>query len=176
MKKFVLIFCFALFCAGFALAQENVASARKLSRAEKRTARMQEVKSLIDSKQFVFYATNAQPMSGGQVNLTSQYSLILNGDSAQAYLPYFGIAYTAGYLDRNGGINFNESLKEYSCDFKKGNYRIKFEVKVPADIYEFNLSVSEEGYASLHVSCNNRQPISFNGTIEGKKVIDKRAD
>jgi hypothetical protein len=146
-------------------AQEGIKSGKvkRLARVAKRT---EQVKRLLGSKDFIFVATQALPMSGSAIYLNPSYDLKIKGDSAFAYLPFYGVAYYAEYGGRNGGIEFNELYNDYSEITSNSRTEISFRVKAPKDTYRFQLSVSDLGYATLNVSCVNRQPIQFYGTIE----------
>ncbi|WP_129718343.1 DUF4251 domain-containing protein [Pedobacter sp. SYP-B3415] len=139
---------------------------------------------LIRSKKFVFNASAALPLnsldvsrimsrmqgvnSGSMIQLNGmQYDLQLNGDTLKAYLPYFGRAFVAPYNPNENGIKFtstNFTMKETRK--KRGGWVITFTTKDVKDNHRFTLDVSEKGYATLIANSNNRQAITFNGTID----------
>jgi hypothetical protein len=126
------------------------------------------VKKLVDSKTFVFHAQSATPMGGGTRQLTSDYNMKLTGDSLVTYLPYFGRAYTAT-LPGEGGLDFISSDFTYKVkEKKKGGWEVTIEPKDQRNVRSMLLSLSESGYASLNVTSNNRQPISFYGYVSSK--------
>lgn len=147
-----------LILAGIALASTfNTVHAQELDKAK--------VQELVNNKQFVFKAQTAYPLSGSARQLSSDYDLKLIGDSMIAYLPYFGRAYTSTY-GAEGGIKFTSTAFDYKAQLrKKGVWEIKITPKDTRDVREMNLTVSENGYASLQVGSNSRQGISFNGYI-----------
>ncbi|MFV0522059.1 MAG: DUF4251 domain-containing protein [Mangrovibacterium sp.] len=163
MKKLLLILIVA--CVGI-----SSVNAQKISRKERKALQEQQIKELVDSGKFTFEARSAQPMSGRQIDLTSLYTLSLNGDSIEAYLPYFGRAYTAPY-GGDGGIKFNTLMKTNtkSYDEKKKMHKYEIEVLTDKDKYSLIFNVGSTGYANLTVNCNNRQPISFLGRIQPKE-------
>jgi hypothetical protein len=127
------------------------------------------VKSLLESKNFVFKAESVLPMGQGSKQLTSDYDVRFWSDSIISYLPYFGRAYSASYGE-GGGIQFTSTDFEYKSKArKKGGWDITIKPKDAEDIREMNLTVSESGSASLQVTSNKRQPISFNGYIAERK-------
>jgi hypothetical protein len=129
-----------------------------------------QVQNLINSKSFVFKAQTVLPMTGMSRQLTSDYDVRLSGDSVVTYLPYFGRAYSVSYGEP-GGINFTSTKFDYKIrDRKKGGWDLIIKPDDVRDIQQLIFAISENGYATLQVISNNRQPISFNGYIvQGKK-------
>lgn len=124
------------------------------------------IKTLIDNRNFVFQAQLAQPTRGTSRQLTAGYELRVAGDTLTANLPYFGRAYQAPIDMRGGGVEFTTTDYSYSVDPKrKGRWTINFDPKGKGDVRNMTLSVSEDGYASLQVLSNNRDPISFTGVV-----------
>jgi hypothetical protein len=135
------------------------------------TARAQEesnnIKSLIEAKQFVFKAQTALPASMSTRQLSGDnYDLKLFGDSLVSYLPYFGRAYTAPVPGSPGGYNFTSTKFEFTAkERKKGGWDIIIKPEDVTDFREFSLLVSKSGSATLRALSNNRQMISYNGYI-----------
>ena len=122
-----------------------------------------------EKKEFVFKAQSATPMSGMTRQLTTDYDVRFLGDSVISYLPYFGRAYSAGYGE-GGGIDFTSTKFEYKViERKKGGWAVSIKPKDVRDVQTMNFSISENGYATLQVNSNNRQPISFYGYIVERK-------
>ena len=162
MKRITMFILFILLVIP-AISQQK---SKKQLRKERETAQSEIINDLLESKQFVFKATEALPMTGGSVTLNHQYDFAVDRDRAIAYLPFYGITYLADYGAMNeGGIKFDEAIKKYRE--KKGNKRryISIEVKSREDTYKMNLSVSDLGYADLSVSCTRKQTMKFTGTI-----------
>ena len=82
-------------------------------------------------------------------------------------MPYFGRAYSGGYSTGGAGIEFNGQMESYDVNKndKKRRVTIKFKVKGKDDSYACTLTVSGLNSASLSVSSNKRQTISYNGEI-----------
>lgn len=127
------------------------------------------VQNFIQSKEFVFKAQTVLPMTGPSRQLTSDYDVRFLGDSIVAYLPYFGRAYSAGYGE-GGGIDFTSTKFDYKAKQRhKGGWDISITPQDAKDVRQLNITVSEDGYATLQVTSNNRQPISFYGYIVERK-------
>ncbi|MDB5207358.1 MAG: hypothetical protein JWR72_2433 [Flavisolibacter sp.] len=126
------------------------------------------LKSLLSTKTFVFKAQSAWPLQGTVVQLNPGFDMKILIDSINTYLPYFGRAYSAGY-NTGGGINFTSTKFEYKLKEKsKGGWEIVIKPADAKDIHELIYSVSTNGFATLQVTSNNRQAISFYGIIEKK--------
>jgi hypothetical protein len=124
------------------------------------------IKSLIESKRFVFKVQTIMPLSGAVRQSLNEYDIRLYGDSLISQLPYFGRAFTAPMPGERGGFYFTSTDFDYSVkNRKKGGWEILLKPKDVRDIREYFISVSEKGYANLRVISNNRQPISYSGVI-----------
>lgn len=125
----------------------------------------------IESRNFIFNANSAQPISGRSINLNYNYYLKVSKDTVIANLPYYGRSYVAPINPRDISIDFTSTNFLYSENKKKdGAYEIKI---VPKDItnrenegISFLLKISPDGYATLNALPTNRQSISFYGTVE----------
>jgi len=191
MKNLLNIFYALLICmfsVGLSTAQP--------SKAEKKAEKAAELKRIVDAKSYVFKANTAIPtgtasvqvtgsltpnsianaLNGSSVALTSQYDLTLSNDTLRAFLPYYGVAYTAPPMSSTeGGVKFTTTTFDYKVTEKKnGNIEILFkslnlEPRSPSDVQRMILTVSAGGYANLQIILLNRQPISYTGTLEEVK-------
>jgi len=169
MKNSIKIFCVLLVAIGC------FCTAGAQTKTDKKAAKSDEITRLVTDRNFVFNATDVTPLRGGNRTLTSEYDLIVSKDTIAAYLPYFGQAYLANYGSTDNGIKFtwtNFTYKE--TPDKKGSREILI---TPGDknisdanaVQYLRLFISSNGYAFLQITNMNRDPISFNGTIEPKK-------
>ena len=127
------------------------------------------VKAMIDAKRYLFKAQSAHPTRGRVVQLNSEYDLKITPDTIRSYLPYYGRAYSAPIGESEGPLDFVSKDFEYNQqDRKKGGWDITIKPKDGKGVREMFLTVFENGTASLRVSSNNREPISFNGHIQEK--------
>jgi hypothetical protein len=164
LKRFWLLTLMALMTTTAANAQ---------TRKERKAARIEEVKSIVEAQNFVFDANYMNPTRLSGRALNSQYDLTVTKDSIISYLPYFGVATVAPtYGSQEGGIKFTTTKFTYvSKPGKKSGWSITIKPTVKnisdsRDVQSMYLTISEDGYASLQVTSTNRDPISFNGTIE----------
>ena len=172
MKTFTTAITALLFCIAVpAMAQTDKATTKKI----------------VQDQDFIFVATTAMPLASqditavlnkmnspngsGSINLTgSRYDLIIHKDSVAAYLPYYGRSYSASLDPDDAGIKFkSKDFKYEKATRKKGGWLIVIVPKDIKDHQKLTLSVSENGYATLNVVNNNRQPITFNGYLSAPK-------
>lgn len=139
------------------------------TRAQKKQAKTDSVKKMVNSQSYVFMAQFANPLGWRTITLNYDYDLVISKDSIDSYLPYYGRAYVAPINPNDPsetGIQFKTKTFDYKNDpSKKGGWAITI---VPHNVKEtrkFILDISESGYATLNVTSSNRQSISFNGYI-----------
>jgi len=182
---YTLLVC--LVCVGTSVAQST--------KAEKKAEKAANLKRIVNGKSYVFRANFALPMgtasiqmsglsmnnisnamSGASVALTGTYDLKLSNDTLTAFLPYYGVAYTAPPMSSTeGGVKFTTTKFDYKVTEKKnGNIEIFFkpldlEPRAPSDVQRMTLTISEGGFANLQISLLNRQSISYTGTLEEVK-------
>jgi hypothetical protein len=128
------------------------------------------LKTVIDLQNYVFVAQRATPMSGRSVQLTSGYDLEVTKTTIVSYLPYYGRAYSAPMDPTQSGLQFTSKKFEYTAEAKeKGGWNVLIKLKDQREVSKMNLHISSSGYATLQVTCPNRQPISFYGQISSPK-------
>ncbi|MES2063890.1 MAG: DUF4251 domain-containing protein [Bacteroidota bacterium] len=163
MKTLVKIL-FALFITVTVIAPVHAQSKKAIKEAKK----VAEIKGLIDAKNYVFQASYMYPSGGGARYLTSPYDLTVAPDTVEAYLPYWGVAYSgAGYNSSDdNGIKFRSTKFDYKTNAKKdGSYIINIKTNDTRNVTQMTLQVYNNGNADLTVISMNRQQIRFNGYI-----------
>lgn len=145
------------------------------TKAQKKQDKAAQIKSLIDSRNYVFVAQNAFPMGGRMRNITPDYNLTVSADSVVSYLPFFGRAYTStDYGASKSPLDFKTKSFDYDAKpGKKDGWSITIKPKDNKGVQSMNLTVSSEGYASLQVTSTDRSAMSFNGYITERKVKKK---
>ncbi|WP_109699215.1 DUF4251 domain-containing protein [Chitinophaga deserti] len=135
-----------------------------------------DMKSIISARTFVFQAQTVLPMSGRTRQVSGDgYEVIISKDTVNSYLPYFGRAYSAPIDPSRGGYDFVSTNFEYTeTPRKDGGWEITIKPRDVRDIQQMFLSVSENGYGSLQVTSNNRQPISYNGIVTAESSRKRR--
>jgi len=162
MQSLYKIITIALLLSGFSI---NALAQNTSEKAAKETA----IKNLIDSKNYVFTAKSVNPPGGSVRHLTSEYDMRVMGDSIVTYLPYFGRAYSAPVNLSQGGVQFTSTDFNYTVESKRKEWEITIKPRESLDVRELILRVFKNGAASLMVTSNNRQTISYNGIIEARR-------
>ncbi|MEO5945152.1 MAG: DUF4251 domain-containing protein [Ferruginibacter sp.] len=125
------------------------------------------INDMLNSQKFVFVPEYVSPMAGQGRVLTSPYSLEITKDTVKADMPYFGVAYTAPINPENAGIYFTSTKFNYDMsNGKQGRKEISIKTKDVHNARTIFLTVFSNGKATLNVTDQNRQPISFNGYIK----------
>lgn len=119
---------------------------------------------LINSREFLFQGRMAIPSGGNPIDLTTNQNYVkFHPDLIESYMPFFGRAYNAGYGDT--GLHFKGQPDEFSVKTKRRNYLISSTVKGENDNYRLYLTVSPDGSATLNISSNNRQTMTYKGEV-----------
>lgn len=126
------------------------------------------VKNVIDGRNYTFVAQSMIPMSGMMRQLTGLYDLTVSDNEVVSFLPYMGRIYMPMIDPMNDGpLRFTSKDFTYkaNADSKKG-WTISIKPNDVRTVREFTLNVQDDGRATLQVSGNDRQPITFYGYIE----------
>jgi hypothetical protein len=132
----------------------------------KDSAKVAAVKALVESGNYLFIPQTALPIHGQVRQLTADYDLTITKDKIVSALPYFGRAYTA--VDpTKGGMDFTTKQFDYTiAPRKKGGWEVVIKPKdLKEDVRQLYLTISQDGYTTLRVVSDNRDPISYNGSI-----------
>lgn len=138
--------------------------------AAEKEAKAMEISEKVNAPDFTFNAKYAYPTGFNSMYLSPYYMLKVSADTVQAYLPYFGRAYTAPMNPSEGGIKFISTNFDYQVDKgeKEGNWIVQIKTNDQNQEIVLNLDIWGNGSARLSVTDPSRQPISFQGDIETK--------
>lgn len=129
----------------------------------------EELKELVQSRQFEIEHNWAQPITGNQINLIGNPNYIrFMRDSVELFLPYFGIRRQGGdYGGRNGGIEFEGVPKNLEIVEAENNTNItiEFEAEENQEHYNFRIILFPNGRASTSVNTSGRSAISYRGFV-----------
>ena len=130
-----------------------------------------DMQTLLQSKNYLFTAQYAQPLSGSQITLTSTYTLRIAGDSLVCQLPYYGRAYVAeNFPAGSEGLMFTSHHFDYTVTTGKHNrYMVSIKINDRTAVQQMYINVSKNGYANLSVTPTNKQAISYYGNINELK-------
>jgi hypothetical protein len=162
-SRFSVLIIVCLLFTTFTNAQEKT---KKQIKEEKKLALQKEVEKLVNSKEFVFIGETAFPAGYRSVTLSTNSNYVkFHPENIESYMPYYGRTYNAGASMNDPGLKFEGNPTEYTLETTKKDHRIKAVVKGPADNYTISLIVSFDSSASLSITSNNRNSISYNGQI-----------
>jgi len=135
---------------------------------ELKAAEFEQTASLIESGSYQFTVRSATPSGGKTIQISSEYTMKAKDGNYEAYLPYFGRAYSATY-GGNQGVEFKgepEDL-EYTRKDNKNKVSLSFTISADSEKYTVNLEVGGSGYGTLVISNPRKQPISYYGQVSG---------
>jgi hypothetical protein len=138
---------------------------RKELKEEKKLEKQKQVEAMINARIFVFVPQTALPSGMKQVNLSGNQNYVkFQPDLIESVMPFYGRASTGGY-GTDKGLVFKGQPKVFTAEKKEKAFEITVIVNGETDNYRLYLSVGFEGNASLSISSNNRETISFQGEI-----------
>lgn len=150
-------------------AQETQKKSKKELKAGKKVQQMQEIKALVESKNFIFDVRNVNPMGARSITPTTDYEVKITNDSVYSYLPYFGVSHSAVYGGSESPMIFSKPFESIDMQVIKKGYLIKVAVKNGSDLLNFSFNISATGSTTLTVSSINRQAISYYGEVLKEK-------
>ncbi len=152
-----------------------------MTKEEKKAAKIehqQVIKKAIEAQQFVFEPNQAIGQKGFTVQVGGQgYSLKVMGDTAKAYLPFYGRAFASagmGYGDATG-VEFDSTLSDtkWTYNEKKKNHTFTGQAERGSDVYNLTLDIFENGSATLMVVQTNRSPMTYYGEVLPIEEVEK---
>ena len=171
MKNLIFTFSIIFLFSTTVFAQDS----KKEDKDKKKQEQYQKILDLVKAEKYEFTGRKANPPQGRQIDLTTRYNFLrINEENGTAEMPYFGRAFSGGYSSSDGGIKFDGPIENYDVqqNDKKRRITVKFKVKGTDDTYSCTLSISSMESASLSISSNKRQAISYNGFIQ--ELSDKQ--
>ena len=157
MKNRIIIIVMAAALAGCATTAERM-------EREARTAA--QVSEALASRHYTINVLMMYPQRGRAVNLTTNYSVEVKGDSLISYLPYFGRAYNVPY-GGGKGLNFIAPITGYQTETdRKGITRVVLTSENEEDHYRYILEVSSSGDSYIQVQSRQRDFIRYSGRMD----------
>lgn len=159
MKKYLYILIMSL---GFA-ACSTLTSAE---RAEREAKMAQAVEKAVAERHYKVEIDMMYPRNGRAMDVSSDFSLEVKGDTLISYLPYFGRAYSVPY-GGGKGLNFMAPIREYKVEKERnGATAITIKTYNEEDDFLFRLEIFNNGKTSIDVTSREREPISYSGKME----------
>lgn len=126
----------------------------------------EEVLQLVDEQNYQFNLEFVRPMGGRQRLITGTYFMRVQKELIECDLPYIGRAFQAPIGSTDNGMKFSSRNFGYTSTTGKGERReITIQPKDEPNIREVFLIIFSNGKADLRINSNNRQTISYTGTI-----------
>lgn len=148
-----------------------------------KTAELEKIGTLVQSGNFIYNATSANPLRVGVLNilpngsgqqlrqLSPGYYLSVTKDSLKVHLPFYGRSYQAEMDPSKAGIDFESTDFKYSYEkSKKGYYIATIKVNNQKSADKLILNISQSGYTTLQVQSIHRDQMGFYGKIEAQKT------
>ena len=137
-------------------------SAERLERQAREAAM---VKEALQNRRYTIDIHMMHPLRGRAVNVTSNYSVEVKGDTLVSYLPYFARAYQVPY-GGGKGLNFIAPITGYQSETdRKGTTRIMLTSENEEDSYLYVLEVFSNGESSVEVQSRQRDRIYYTGRM-----------
>lgn len=123
------------------------------------------VQQILDSRSYEISIDYMTPLRGPGRSVSGYYSIVIEGDTIQSCLPYFGQARSVPY-GGGDGLNFKADIQKYTDKGMKGDRRtIVINVENEGDKLVYTLTVFDNGTTDVRVDCRNRDDISYRGTL-----------
>lgn len=153
---------YSLLLMGFVL----VGCATQQERAEKREQVRGAVAEAVESQQIRIGISWMNTLKYGSKSVTPDFFLELKGDTLNSYLPYMGQAYRPTMPSQSEGLNFEVPVQQVRKSHPKNNrWQLEIMARTNEDNYKYLIDIFDTGKATIHVSCANRDPISFDGEL-----------
>lgn len=127
----------------------------------------QAVADAIAAKEWHVDITSMNTMRYGSRSVTPDFYLELHGNTLRSYLPYLGQVQASPTLSPSQGLNFETPVLQYKVSRPKSKYtQLDIDVRTREDSYHYAIEMYDSGEVVIRVRSLNRDPISFDGTLE----------
>lgn len=127
----------------------------------------EKIQAAIDSETFVFEARQATGMRGRMIQLDPGYTLNVSPGNVVGDLPFFGRAFQSTPGTTDGGLKFEFSEFDFvTKPRKKGGWDITIEPTETNDVRSIFLTIQKSGNASLRITSNSKEGMSYTGFIK----------
>lgn len=157
-SSIALAFALSLFSMAAVQAQNKKDSEKKLLPPD--------IALVLETQDYVFTAQSIVPANGYTRQLNGLYDLRITPEKVVSFLPYMGRIYSPIINPDDGPLRFTSKDFAYSEQpQKKGGWSVTIKPKDIRTVREMTLNVSDDGYARLEVSGNDRQSVTFYGYV-----------
>ena len=165
MKKFLSPIVFLLVTMLFV-----TACATRQTVAE-REATAAEIRSMVESFEFMFVPRSAHPTGFRTIQLTQLFDVDVSPDMVRSGLPFFGRAFRAPLSPMDAGYHFTSTEFDYTVKpgRRDGNWLVRVVFNDLGRNVIFDFDIWGSGSARLRITDPDRQSISFQGYIEMRR-------
>ena len=141
--------------------------AARAAKAEQLAMTKAKIEEGLANRQFTIDIERAQPQAPmGIINLSSPYSVTVDGDTLKSDLPFFGRAYNIPY-GGGKGLRFKAPITKYSVDSSHRNRHVIYIDAVDTeDTYLYIITLFSNGNATVSVTPRERSNIDFTGQFK----------
>lgn len=166
--KILTVFLVLILSFSVLFAQEK--QSKKQIRTERKSQKIQLIKSIVDNKTFVFKAYSVVPKNERTKTLISDFGIEVRNDSIFSYLPYYGNTYSRDYSSfKDSPMGFAQPMESYKRVKTKKGFEVNIKVKNTNDLIDLVIHISKMGSATVVASSINRQAITYTGEIFAPK-------
>lgn len=135
-----------------------------------------QISDSIEAKTMQFTFDYVTPMRFPPHYLTTNYTVRLQGDSLESYLPYFGQAYRSNLANNDRSpLSFNGKADDIVIKHgKKNDFAVSFRTSNDTEQLEYSLRIFPNGKVTLNVNSSDRETISFEGQMDINTKEDEK--
>ena len=134
-------------------------------KAAERACVAQAVEDSVMNMTFTVEVNYVNPQRMPSRMLNYGYSVKVDGDYLDSYLPFFGRVYRAEFGEQTG-LHFKERIAERKVVKAKGDcYAVELVVRRRLEILIYRFDVFSNGKVSLMVTSDNRDSMLFSGEL-----------
>ena len=170
MKKFLIVPLIALLALAV-LFLSGCGALRQTPEERQRTAEL--IGQRLDARDYRIDIDYMIPLRGGGRAVSGSYSVRVEGTAVDSHLPYAGVARSVPY---GGGkvLTFEDDIDRYEdTGWRDGRREVVLTTDNDEDIIVYTITVFDDGHADIHVHCQNRDDISFRGTVSTREETEE---
>jgi hypothetical protein len=116
---------------------------------------------------FTFEANQVKPLRGSLRQLDYGYTVKVSEEGLISELPYFGRAQTATIGTNDSGLRFTSNkIRLNKKEGKNESFFLEYQFQDRNEPRVYSFQIFPNGSATLQVTSNQRDPISFSGVIK----------
>jgi len=142
----------------------------RMSQAE-REALASDVAWSVDNQDMIIDITAIYPFRGPMIMSSREYSIVINDGKIRTRLPFFGESRTSVIygVDDSSIVLEDAPLEDLIIDRsrvqRKGQYDIFFAARRRQTVYQFSITVFENGSADIRVTTPSKTPMHYSGEL-----------